>query len=99
MSKIPVRLLTTRTIATADPQSSQTPKEDASAGAGSEASQMDQVSSKLANLSTAEAPRTAQLDQNPFDDDESDDEQDLTEYTEEEIGCVTPHRATIRAVD
>lgn len=47
--------------------------------------ELSEVNSKLANLSTDEKPdRLAQL-ANPFDD-ESDDEFDISEYTEEEIG-------------
>ncbi|ORY90893.1 HAD-like domain-containing protein [Leucosporidium creatinivorum] len=60
---------------------------DAGPAAGSDSANLHEVSDKLANLSTADGPRTAQLDQNPFDDDESDDEFDASEYTEEEIGC------------
>lgn len=95
MSKIPVRYSAdSLAIQALTWHPSQTPKTDAPAG--SDPANLDEVSDKLAKMSTVEEPRTAQLDQNPFeDDDESDDEFDLSEYTEEEIGCVRAESAFV----
>ena len=72
----------------------QTPKETgspASNGANGEAN-LASVNEKLKNLTMepqamSGEDRLATLD-NPFDDDEEEDEPDLSEYTEEEIGSV-----------
>lgn len=50
---------------------------------------LDKVNAKLAGLSTEERVSRTEGLENPFDDDsdDSDEEIDLSEYTEEEIGC------------
>ncbi|GAA6030084.1 hypothetical protein JCM8097_009248 [Rhodosporidiobolus ruineniae] len=52
---------------------------------------LDHVNDKLANFDLTTPDRMAQLDANPFDDDDEDSDADsvfdLDEYTEEEIGC------------
>ncbi|SCV72698.1 BQ2448_4235 [Microbotryum intermedium] len=73
----------------ATPQTTDSPG-DTGLGTNNDSANLDTVNAKLAKLSTQEAPgrdRLAELT-SPFDDDdESDDEFDLSEYTEEEIGC------------
>lgn len=95
MSKIPVSAFEARHdvhCLSLSKLSLQTPKEGESRGSesgpGADSTNLNEVSDKLASLKLplTEEPRTAQIDANPFDDDESDEEQDLTDYTEEEIG-------------
>ncbi|KAK4698073.1 hypothetical protein P7C70_g8112, partial [Phenoliferia sp. Uapishka_3] len=87
MSKIPTPAQTTDSPGTMDSQA-----KDEDSGFGGEETNLNSVSEKLANLSTESKPqldRMASLG-NPFDD--SDDEEDdgpidMSDYTEEEIGC------------
>ncbi|SGY66659.1 BQ5605_C004g02694 [Microbotryum silenes-dioicae] len=73
----------------ATPQATESP-EDTGLGTNNDSANLDTVNAKLARLSTGDAPsrdRLAELT-SPFDDDdESDDDFDISEYTEEEIGC------------
>ncbi|TNY23957.1 HAD-like domain-containing protein [Rhodotorula diobovata] len=64
------------------PQSGNTPKD------GNDATNLESINDRLANLDVSSADRMAQLEADPFEDD-SDEESDfdLDEYTEEEIGC------------
>lgn len=50
---------------------------------------LDSVDAKLANFKLNGGDRMGQLEADPFDDEDSDDDNDfdLSEYTEEEIGC------------
>ncbi|GAA6000833.1 hypothetical protein JCM10207_004680 [Rhodosporidiobolus poonsookiae] len=72
-------------IASSAAASAPTPPKDG----GDEEGNLDQVNAKLAKFDMQSDDRMAQLDADPFAEDDSDDDSDfdLNEYTEEEIGC------------